>query len=346
MAKLTKRAIDALMPDAGRPYIAWDDVLKGFGVRVWPSGRKSYLINYRNAARRQRQMVLGDHGKLTPDGARRQAMAYLAEAGRVDPLDLRQKARTGETLSDLAKRYLAEHANKKKPSSAALDQRLLELHLLPALGRRRVAELTRADVARFHHSLRATPTTANRAVELLRAMLNLAEQWGLRPDGSNPCRHIKRYAEKKRERFLSADELGRLGDALAEAERTGSQLPGTILAVRLLAFSGMRRTEVLTLKWEYVNFERACIHLPDSKTGRKTVPLGAPALDLLAHAPRTEGNPYVCTGDRPGAPLVGIDKAWARLCRSAGLAGVPGVNYTCAATTITLVQRLGKQGGT
>jgi integrase len=150
-------------------------------------------------------------------------------------------------------------------------------------------------------------------------MMNLAERWGLRPDASNPCRHVERYKERKRERFLSPAELARLGDALAEMERDGSETPSVVAAVRLLVFTGARRGEIVELRWEWVDFERACLRLPDSKTGAKAIPLSAPALQVLARLERR--SPWVlptAAGDGP----VSLSKPWERARRHAGLPGV------------------------
>lgn len=320
MPKLTKRLLDATKPRAIEVVI-WDSELRGLGFRVRPSGHRSFIVQYRNAQGRTRKVKVGEHGRLTPDEARREARQILAEVERGgDPAEERRRKDRSETLADLASRYLAEHAEvKKKPRSVAEDRRLLEKRVLPVLGRRQVADLSRPDVARLHHSLRDTPIEANRTLALMSKMLNLAERWGLRPDASNPCRHIERYREHKRERFLSGDELRRLGEVLAQAEQTSQEMGSAVTALRLLLLTGARRSEVLTLRWVEVDFERSCLRLADSKTGAKVIPLAAPALEVLAAAPRLDGNPYVCWGVRPGEHLIGLQKIWERLRRSAGL---------------------------
>jgi integrase len=322
--KLTKRTIDTTKPMPGRDVVLWDEELPGFGLRVKPSGRKSYILQYRNRQGRSRRLTLGPHGVFTPEEARREARRKLAEVEQgADPVSERERERQAETVAELSRLYFEEHLIPKgKPRSVIEFRSLVERYILPNLGRLKVVEVTRADVEALHRGMRKTPVTANRAVAVLSAMMVFAEREEMRPAGSNPARFVQKYPEKKRDRFLSAEEMARLGDALAEAERSGSELPGALLAVRLLALSGMRRTEVLTLRWEYVDWERSCLHLPDSKTGRKVVPLGAPALDLLSQAPRTEGNPYVCPGERVGGHVIGIDRVWRRLCKSAGLTGV------------------------
>jgi integrase len=324
MANLTKKVCTAAKPHPTRDVTLWDDTLRGFGLRVWPSGRKVFVIQYRNAQGRIRRLTVGDFGRLTMEQARRDARVLLGDVDRGrDPLEERQRDRGGETVAELAARYLAEHAEaKKKPRSVAEDLRLLEKRVLPVLGRRKVADLTRADLAKLHHSLRDTPTEANRTLSLLSKMLSLAERWGLRPDASNPCRHVEKYRERKRERFLSGDELRRLGDVLAQTDHEGAEMSSAVIALRLLLLTGARRSEVLTLRWAEVDLERGCLRLADSKTGAKVIPLAAPALEVLASAPRLDGNPYVCCGLRPGEHLIGLQKIWERVRRRAGLENV------------------------
>jgi integrase len=323
MARITKKAVDALAPDPAGDYWVWDGDLPGFGVRVWPSGRKVYMVQYR-AAGRTRKIKLGVHGATTPAAARQEAMEILTAAGKGgDPAEARDRARHAPTVAELAARYLEEHAGpKKKPRSAAMDRRNIERYINPALGRLRADALTRQDVASLHHSLREKPYQANRVLALLSKMMNLAEHWGIRPDGSNPCRHVEKFKEKKRERYLSSEELARLGHVLAEAEQDGSESPSAIYAVRLLLLTGARLSEILTLRWEHVDYETACLRLPDSKTGAKDIPLNSPALEALATMPRYHDNPHVIPGAKPGAHLVNLSKPWRRIRARAGLSNV------------------------
>jgi integrase len=224
-------------------------------------------------------------------------------------------------MVELTRRYLDEHAYpKKKPSSVVGDESHLKLHILPSLGRLRVSDVKRADIATLHHSLRSAPYTANRVLSLLSKMFSLAERWGLRPDGSNPCLHVERYRENARERYLLQQELDRLGDVLRDVERQQLESPSVVAAIRLLLLTGARRGEILNLRWEYINFERATINLPDSKTGAKTIPLNAPALEVLTGLDQT--SEWVLPGARSDAPLVNLSRPWSRIRRRAQLDGV------------------------
>jgi integrase len=150
-------------------------------------------------------------------------------------------------------------------------------------------------------------------------MLNLAEEWGLRCDGSNPCRHVKKYREEKRERYLTDAELQSLGAVLVNAQADAADRPFAIAAVWLLILTGARLSEILTLKWSHVDVDNGVLRLPDSKTGPKLIYLNSAAIALLRTIPRLEGNPYVIVGKRPGARLVNLQKVWRRLRAQAGL---------------------------
>jgi integrase len=321
MPKLTKRSVESARPDPARDVFLWDAALPGFGLRVKPSGARSYIVQYRTWSGRSKRMTLGRHGVLTVDEARSAARQVLASAARGDdPAGERAEARRAISFSEFADRYLEQHAiPKKKASSAATDRRNLRLHLRPTLGSLTVAEITRADVLKLHHDMRETPGGANRNLALLSKMMNLAERWGLRPDGLNPCRHVERYPERRRERFLSAAELGRLGEVLRELGAKGAESPSVIGAIRLLVLTGARRSEILNLRWEHVDLERGVLRLPDSKTGAKVIHLGAPAIQLLSGLPqRCEWVLPTASGSGP----VSLSGPWNRIRKEADLEDV------------------------
>jgi integrase len=320
MVRLTKRFVESRTPAAGDTFY-WDEEVPGFGLRVKPSGRRSYIIQYRTKGRISRRYTIGPHGTYTAEKAREKARRLLqgVRDGR-DPAREKEDAAGAPTVAKLAQRYLEEHAKaKKKPSSADSDEKNLNNHVLPELRQRPVAEVTRADIMKLRHKMRETPGAANRVLALLSKMFNLAEQWGWRSDGSNPCRHVERYPERKMERFLSAEEMRHLGDALAEAARTQSVSLPAVAAIRLLVFTGCRLGEILTLKWSYVDEAQKCLRLPDSKTGAKVIHLNAPALEVLAGMKRRNDDPWVIEGAIDKRALVNLRKPWHRIRRAAGL---------------------------
>ena len=321
-ARISKRTVDAVRPASKDTYL-WDDELAGFGLKVTPAGRKVYLVQYRLGGRkgRTRRVTIGQHGELTPTSARTEVKRLLGQIaiGR-DPASDRDRAKADKNLTAVLEQFMAEHVKAKRKASTAREyQRIAQLYLVPRLGRRPVGDIKRQDVARLHHELAGKPYQANRILALLSKFFNWAENLGLRPDGSNPCRHVEKYRESPRERFLSEAELARLGDALRTAEKDKSATTWTIAAIRLLMFTGARLNEILTLEWDHVDTEHALLMLPDSKTGKKTIRLNAPARQVLESIPRLEGNPHVICGERPGQHLVNLQKAWRRVRKVAKL---------------------------
>jgi integrase len=302
----------------GPGEIAWDVAVLGFGARRQTGPAITYFVKYRTADGRQRWHAIGRHGSpWTPEEAREEARRILGEVAKGDdPAADRAARRTAPTVTALAERFLAEHAEAKRKASTAREyRRLIEHVVVPAIGKRRVVDVTRQDAARFHHDHRATPIEANRALAVTSTLFNFGERIGWRPDGSNPCRHVEKYPQRRRERFLSPEELGRLGETLAGFE--GS--PYVVAAIKLLVFTGARLGEVLGLRWEWIDFDRGEARLPDSKTGAKTLHLPPPALAVLAGLPRLEGNPHVIVGARNGAALVNLEKPWRAIRKEAGL---------------------------
>lgn len=342
MPKLTKRKIDAAEVQE-KEYFIWDDTLPGFGLRVLPSGRKSYIVQYR-AGRRARRMSLGPNTVLACEQARGQAITILAAVRKgEDPSADRAAQRSAINMTELAARFDDEHISVRlKESTATEYRRNLRRFILPALGRLTVAEITRADISKFHHDLRHIPYQANRCLEVLSKMFNLAEMWGLRPDGSNPRKHIRKYPEEKRERFLSTAELRRIGEVLREMEIEGIELPSAILAARLLILTGCRLGEIMTLRWEFIDLPEKVLRLPDSKTGAKLVHLGQPAVELLASARPIKDNPWVIAGTLKGKHLSDLQPFWQRVRARAGLKDcrIHDLRHTFASTAVASGQGL------
>ena len=338
MPKITKRIVDSADP---RPteFFVWDTEIPGFGLRVLPSGRKGYVVQFR-AGRRSRRVSLGPSTVLTCEQARNRAIAIVAAARNgADPAAERDAGRKAITVKELAERFDREHiAIRVKASTAKEYRRNLRQFIVPALGRLTVTGMTRGDVAKFHHDLRHIPYQANRCLEQISKMFNLAEMWGLRTEGTNPRRHVKKYPEKKRERFLSPAEIRRLVEVLDDAEREGLEMPSAILAFRLLMLTGCRLGEILSLQWEYVDLDGGLLHLPDSKTGAKRVALGQAAVELLRRAERRNDNPYVIIGAVPHKPLSNIHVIWARIRARAGLkdARIHDLRHTFASVAASL----------
>ena len=316
-ARLTKRSVDALRAD-GANTVHWDSELTGFGVRVRRSGRKYYVVQTRIAGR-LRWFTIGPHGPLTPDQARGQALDILARAKKgIDPRGTETRREAEPAMADLGHRFLEEYVPAYcKPSTQHEYRRLVKLFIGPAMGGFRVSEVQRKDVAALHHGMRDRPYQANRTLGVLSKMFSLAEVWGWRAGGSNPCRHVRRYREHKRERFLSPEETTRLGEALREAE---AKMPSAVAAFRLLLLTGCRMSEIRDLRWEHVRDD--CLELPDSKTGGRIVSLGPEARAVLSSIPREDGNPWVIAGKLPNSHLTDLQRPWQRIRERAGLTDV------------------------
>jgi integrase len=346
--RISKRLVDSLRPTKKESTI-WDSALTGFGVRVRPSGAMSYVLVYRAGAGRKapvRKVTLGAVGKITPDTARdlaQKALAAIAH-GR-DPAGERARDRESMTVKELVESFLSDHAELKlKPTTAERYRHLLRRCVVPELGATKCGALTRAAVADLHRKMKSRAVSANRMLGATSAAYNFAQRRGFVPEGYNPAARIEKYPERRRERFLNAAELGRIGSALREAETTGipwlvdetkpnaKHIPKqaknrrTVFgqfdtaAVRLLLFTGCRLREILRLEWKHVDTERGLLFLPDTKTGQRAVMLNAPALAALASLPRV--GPYVIPAGDLKHPRHDLRPLWRAVCRRAGLDGV------------------------
>jgi integrase len=354
MPRLTKRLVDTATANSlGIETFLWDADVKGFGVRVKPTGTKSFVLKYRVGTKTRRYTISKVGSPYTVEEARQIAADTLRDirAGH-DPMQTKAAGREALTLAELADLYLAEgpaEKPNKKASSWAADTSNIDRHIRPLLGRKVAKSLTQADIARFQSDVAVGKTaadvktkkqgraivqggkgTAARSLAVLGAMLQFGVGRGILP--VNPAKGVKLFHGEKKERFLSEVEVARLADTLAAMEVEGLN-KNALTAIRLLLLTGCRRHEILSARWEYVDFERKCLRLPDSKTGAKVVPLAAAALELLAGLPKADRAVWVLPGsqrkgkDKPKGQAeprhyTGLQKVWEKVRERAGLQGL------------------------
>jgi len=315
---LSKRIVDRLAVN-GKDAVFWDRELPGFGLRVYPSGVKVYVIQVRSQGRSLR-LSLGRHGDIAPDQARKDATRIIAriKAG-LPPVETQPEA--PPTVADLAERYQREYvAMHCKPNTVKHYGLMLQKHIVPRVGKLRVSEVERKDILKFQFELSDMPTVSNRCVDILVKMFNLAELWEMRPPGRNPCKSVRRYkVDPRKERFLTPEELARLGRTLDIAPAKGLASRHAAAAIRLLVLTGCRRNEIMGLAWDDLDFEAGEMRLSDSKTGARFVPMPPAAAEVLAALPRIPGNPWVFPGRKKGTHQVNINDSWDRVRSHAGL---------------------------
>jgi integrase len=347
--RLTKRTVDGIAP-GNRPTIIYDTELKGFGVRVTPSGSKAWIVEFRpNGGGRKvatKRMTLGQTRTLNADEARKAARNILA-AVRLgqDPARDRVLNRNTPILREFVERYLAEEAEAKLKTGTVANYRIyFRKHVTPEIGAVKINAVSSADIAKLHHKIGATkPVTANRVVDAISSLYRYAATAGVVEKGFNPTTGIPAFREVRRERFLTTDELQRLGTTLREAETIGLPWntdetkstakhlpepemrliifsPYVIAAIRILLFTGCRLREILHLRWNEIDFERGVLFLPDSKTGRRTVVLNAPALAVLSELKRI--GTYVILGEKSDRPRSDLNRPWGRITAHAKLEGL------------------------
>ena len=320
MAKLTDKDIKALPPPASGYALTWDSEVKGFGVRITASGARAFVLNYRTTTGQSRRLTIGN----SPDWSVSQARERAKELKRRvddggDPSAERQAERAAPTVAELAERFEREHLPRRRATTAADYKRLLRVHILPRIGKIKVADLTHADVDRMHREIvkAGAPYRANRAVAVLSKMLNLTIKWGLRSD--NPARGVEREPEESRQRYLTPAEIVCLGEALDKhKQRTSCN------ALKLLLLTGARRGETLTATWSQFDLNAGVWTKPSAATkqGRMhSVPLSDAAVKLLTDIKGKADPqcPYVFPGP-DGHALANIKLTWLAVCRMAGLA--------------------------
>lgn len=327
--KLTKTAVEQAQPQ-DRKYRLNDSLVPGLSLLVLPSGVKTYYLRHRTIDGVQREMKLGTPVELTPDDARRLARDALAQvrSGK-DPAAEARALRKASTLAELRDRYMEEHASGKR--SAQNDKGYWKNHILPGLGERtKVVMLTHDAVKRWHKD-HPKKVTANRALEVLTKAMDLAEQWGVRPRNTNPCKGVKAHGERKRIRYLTDEELVKLrAGLLMWDERYGA---GTIRwrfaqMIRLLLLTGARLRNIMEGRWEWLVWNRGLLIVPpdDHKTGDETnepllIQVGPRALEILRELQRHQNapTPWIIPGEDPKKPMTSYRRMWLGLLKDSGL---------------------------
>jgi integrase len=312
--RLTSKAVDAIRPEP-KQVVVWDDKVAGFGVRVSPQGRRTYFWQGRDRWGRQQSITIGTTDVKTADAARAEALKIMAnlKEGREPEAD-KPKAAGAYSMDDLWNEYLATYATKhKKESSIKIDRWNFAAHVEPVFRGRPAVSITGKDIQKLLDRMEDTPTAANRVRALLSKMFSLAEEWERIPRGSNPAKYTRKFKEEGRERYLAPDEIKRLSAALDAAERDGADT-GSINAIRLLLYTGLRKMEVLSLRWTDVDIENSQLFLRDSKTGKRRVVLNSLAVGVLMGMRSAAGESAVLFPSRmkkaSGGHLTRFDVVW------------------------------------
>lgn len=321
MPKLTKRFVESLKPHSEKVLKLWDSELKGFGVVLQPTGRCTYVIQYRNEALIKKQLKLGVHGHLTTEEARELAKKRFASIIHgIDPVEDKNAVKSLATFDDLVRDYLERHGQKKRDKSILEDQRLLNTIIVPALGGNKIAHITRREIENLHLRLGNTPYQANRVIALLSKMFALAVSWEWRSD--NPTQGISRYQEEKRDRWLNDEELQRLWRVL---DKYPTHL--TAYVFKFLLLTGARKGEALGATWDQFDLEKGIWTKPSHLTKqnkKEYLPLSDKTLELLQILKRMnrEQSRYLFPGRIEGAPLKEIKTFWAGALKKAKLENV------------------------
>ncbi|MBP6952516.1 MAG: tyrosine-type recombinase/integrase [Alphaproteobacteria bacterium] len=318
--KLTKRVVESATPDSSKRIVLWDTEITGLCVRIYPSGKKTYFLQYRNKNRETHKVKIGVHGTITTELAREQAVKLSLNISiGEDPSVKVISANKGQSMQELAEQYLSLHAKlKKAPKGYKEDSAILKDVILKKYARMKVDAISIFDLQKLHSELQETPYRANRVRALLSKMFNLAVQWGWRSD--NPVIGVEKYQEYKRHRWLDAEEAQRLFPALATYYNQS-----VANAIRLLLLTGSRRNEVLHATWEQFDLEKGIWTKPAHTTKQRRMehlPLSFQVIEMLKDMKTEAESPFLFPGKVPGKPLQEIKKAWDTIRKRAGLPDV------------------------
>ena len=254
--KLTKTVVDAARPEKA-PYELRDSAIPGFLLKVTPTGRKVFIVAYVANNGQRRKPAIGRFGEITVEQARAIAQDWLADVRKgKDPSAEKSAARRAPKVKELFERFIADYSEpRNKPSTVGAARGYGKLYVVPHLGQTKVADVTRSDISGLMKKMSKFPTNANRVLSAVRKMFNMAEVWGMRPDGSNPYRHVSKFPEREKTRLITDAELKRLYAYLSKAEDEGREHPFILLAIRLQFEFAARMSEILKLEWAWVDLD-------------------------------------------------------------------------------------------
>lgn len=315
---LVKGTIKALKA-TGKTYFEWDPETKGFGVRVAPGGTKAFVVQYRDGTKTVRK-TLGTFPTMAVDRARDAAKDVLAANRLGDTLPIMRGG--GKPFGDVLDLFIANAKAKKAKRTAVDYEARIDSRIRPKFGGKRIGQITRLEIERWHESLAETPSQANHLLTILVAVFSYAAKNKLIKHSDHPALGISKYRENKRERYLTLDEVAEFGKALAELESARTVSPWAAAALRLLILTGARSGEILGLKWSYVDLAHAVLRLPESKTGPKVIKLSIAAVDVLKGVPRIEGVDFVIAGRRHGEAMTSLQRPFGEVCTVAKIAGL------------------------
>lgn len=344
--KLNKRSVDGLLPPAKGQAVLWDTEVRGYGVRVLPSGTKTFILQYRNPEGIQRRINIGRYGILTVDQARDQAKLFLASVIKgEDPADETRRARKGMTVAEMCEWYLTEaragnilgRLNRPiKASSLDMDESRIKTHIIPLLGKRVVAQLSVADVEQMQSDVKNGKTAkarsggrggratggagvASRCLGTLQAIIGHAKHKGLL--ATHPTQGAKKLASKKRTRRLSVTEIEMLGKAIAYAKQNHEN-PVALSVLQTLLLTGYRREEAQAMQRAWVNPTGGFVSFPDTKGGAQVRAIGPAALKVIQSQAEIVGNPHVFPSEAGAGPFTAVSSCLDRVCKLARVSGI------------------------
>ena len=319
-AMFSVKWIEDLEPD-GVEHLYWDQKQPGLGLRITSKGKAFFCVQYRiKNSGQYRRVALGAYGTITLEVARERARRFQSAA--LDGKDLqseREAKAKRPTFGTIAEQWIDLHVRPKRAARTLADyEAKLRVHLTPIFGKRIVEEIKRSEVLGLHKRMSKTPKVADYTIVVGKAAINFGLKSGLLPAGvPNPFAGIELYGQEGRERFLSEAEVVRIGDAITELQTAGDITPWAAAAIRLLVFTGARKSEILTLRWDWVDVDQSALLLPTSKTGKRRIELNPAAVAVLRSVPRINGNPFVIVGQKPKTHMVNIGVTWKRICAKA-----------------------------